>query len=337
MNTKIAEPNNTNLFIDLVTYKLPLIQAIYVATKLNIADCIGDKEYEINDLSQTIGACKDNLYRLLKVLSSYGIFKETNEMTFINTEYSNMMRKEYPESVYDLILWEVGTLTWKSLEGLDQCVLNGETAFDKAFGMSFFKYLDQNQNHKRALHNALNAFNKISNPSIKQSYDFSKFNKILDIGGGQGELIIDIQEKYSNAECMLFEHEETISQLSSIIKQGINVFTGDFFTDELPEADCYILKLILHDWNNDQCIKLLKNCNRTLSKGGKLLIMEPAIIDGSPYKLFSQMLDLDMMILTGGKERTPEEYNTILNASGFKYSNIISTETPLYIIEANKV
>jgi hypothetical protein len=337
MNTKIAESINSNMFIDLVTYKLPLTQAIYVATKLNIADCLGDKECGINELSQTTGACKDNLYRLLKVLSSFGIFKETKEMTFINTGNSNMLRKEYPASVYDLILWEVGSLTWKSLEGLEQCVLNGKTAFDKAFGMPFFKYLEQNQNHKRTLHNALNAFNKIAHPSIKQSYDFSKFKKILDIGGGQGELIMEIQDEFLNVECMLFEHEEVVSQISKIIKQGIKVFTGDFFTDELPEADCYILKLILHDWNNDQCINLLNNCDKTLEKGGKLLIIEPAIVDGSPHKLFSQMLDLDMMILTGGRERTPEEYNTILNASGFKYSQIISTETPLYIIEATKV
>jgi hypothetical protein len=325
----------SNIFVDLVTYKLPLIQSIYVAADLNIADSIGDKECDIKEIAKNVGACEDNLYRLMRVLAGFDIFSEVNDRCFINTTNSNMLRKDFHESVYNLVLWDAGELTWKSLEGLGNCVRKGTTAFDTIFNMPFFNYLENNPFHKQRLYNALSAFKQILIPQIKNSYDFSRFKKIVDIGGGEGDLLLELQNDHPNIKYMLYDLEEIVSPLRKRDLQ-IEIMGGNIFKDQPPQADCYILKLILHDWNNERCVQILKNCSKSLEQGGKLLLVEPALIQGSPHEQFSKMLDLDMMILTGGKERTPEEYRALFNASGLELSNVIATETPLYIIEASK-
>jgi hypothetical protein len=335
-----SSPQNTttsNLFIDLVYYKLPLIKAIFVATELNIADCIGSRECDVKKLSKDVGACEDKLYRLLRVLSSFGIFDEVKNRCFMNTPNSNMLRKEVDGSVYDMVLWDAGEVTWKSLENLGQCVRTGNTAFDQVYGKSFFNYIENNPIHKKRLYNALKNINQILIPAIKKYYDFSGFKKIVDIGGGEGDLLLEIYSDNPRIKCILFDLKNIVSQLDNNNMHNIEIISGNFFSDTLPSADCYILKLILHDWNDEKCIQILKNCSQTLELGGKLLIAEPALVQGSPHELFSKMLDLDMMILTGGKERTPEEYKTLLDASGFDLSNVIETESPLYIIEATKL
>jgi hypothetical protein len=331
------ELDTSRFFIDLVTFKLPLIKAIFVATELNIADCIGNKEYDIKELSQIIGTCEDNLYRLLRVLSSFGIFSEVKDRCFVNTTNSNMLCKNINESVRDLVLWDAGELTWKSLEGLENCVRTGKTAFDQVFGMPFFDYLKANPNHKMKLYNALSAFKQIFIPQILNNYDFSRFGSILDIGGGDGDLILKIQSDYPHLKCMLFEQNESLPTLTTTNKQDIEIVSGSFFSDPLPTADCYIMKLILHDWNDDKCHQILNNCSKSLDCGGKLLIVESVLVEGSDHELFSKLLDLEMMILTGGKQRTPKEFRDLLDASGFNLSKVIQTDTPLFIIEATKL
>jgi hypothetical protein len=326
--------DDADFLIELFTNKLPLAKAVYVATKLNIADCIGDEELQTTHIAQAVGANENNLYRLLRTLSSFGFFCEVNGHSFINTKSSNMLRRDYPGSFRELILWDAGPLTWKSLEGLYDCVVSGKTAFDNVFELPFFDYIEENPADKELLYKSLKTFNQMVIPEIIKSYDFSAFKSIVDIGGGEGDLLFEIHSKYPNIDCSILELSNMT--LPKKITNSIKVVRGDFFNDILPNSDCYILKHILHDWNDEQSIQILTNCSNTLEHGGKLLVIETALVPGSPHKFISNMMDLDMMILTGGKERTPDEYKSIFAAAKLELSNVIQTGSPLYIIEATK-
>jgi hypothetical protein len=331
-----SDPAAAEFLVQLLTRQLPLARAIVVATELSIADHLGDGEHSVAQLAEMIGADEQNLYRLLQLLSVFGVFKELEPGRFENTNISNMMRKSKVDSLRDMILWNGGSLTWRSLEGLGACVRSGRTAFEEVFGAPFFSYLERHPFHKKIFFDGLRSFTQMIIPGVLKSYDFSRFHRVVDVGGGEGDLIVAIHERYPNVDCTLFDRVEVVSELRGARLQNIGLVGGDFFSEPLPAADCYILQMIIHDWSDQDGVRILRHCRDSLTEDGRVIVIEMVLNDNSPHETFTRLLDLDMMILTGGKERTTDGYRALFDAAGLELCQIISTGAPLSIMEARR-
>ncbi len=216
----------------------------------------------------------------------------------------------------------------------------GEIGFDRAFGMPVWKFFEQNPENAKTFNDAMTGFTLTVNDAVLSSYDFSSISKIVDVGGGHGSLITSILKANPQMKGVLFDAPPVIEGARQHIKvEGIvercEAVAGDFFELVPGGGDAYIVKWIIHDWDDERSVSILQNCHRAMAENGRLLLVEAVVPHGrEPH--FSKYMDLNMLIMTGGRERTEDEYRTLLEASGFRLTRIIPTESPMSIIEGER-
>ncbi|MFN2540569.1 MAG: methyltransferase, partial [Chthoniobacterales bacterium] len=219
-------------------------------------------------------------------------------------------------------------------------VRTGEIAFDRAFGMPVWKFFSQNPDNAQTFNDAMTGLTLAVNDAVISSYDFSAIRTIVDIGGGHGSLLASILEAHPKMKGVLFDAPPVIDGAQSRFQsEGLanrcELVAGDFFASVPLGGDAYILKWIIHDWDDERCIKILKNCHRAMTEDGKLLLVEAVVPRGSELH-FSKFMDLNMLVMTGGRERTADEYRTLLEASGFKLTRIVPTDSAMSVIESDR-
>lgn len=219
-------------------------------------------------------------------------------------------------------------------------VKTGATAQDKACGAELFEYLANNPEDAKIFNRAMTSHSLAAVPAIAEGYDFSGIGKLVDIGGGQGILLAGILKANSQTQGILFDMPSVIEGGNELLeKEGVAArvekISGDFFQSVPAGADAYLMKHIIHDWDDKQSIKILQNIYSAMNKNGKVLIVEMVVPEGNAPSP-SKILDLQMLIGTGGKERTEKEYRELLEAADFKLTRVIPTRSPLSIVEAVK-
>jgi ubiquinone/menaquinone biosynthesis C-methylase UbiE len=203
--------------------------------------------------------------------------------------------------------------------------------------MPIWEFFEQNPENAKTFNEAMTGTTNVVNDAVLSSYDFSSFRKIVDIGGGQGSFIASILKANPPLKGVLFDAPPVVAGAQSRVEaeriaDRCEILAGDFFQSVPADGDAYILKWIIHDWDDARSTTILKNCRRAMMKNGKLLIVESVVPRGSePH--FSKFMDLNMLVMTGGRERTETEYRTLLEASGFRLTRIIPTESPVSIVE----
>jgi len=304
-------------------------QAIYVATKLRIANMLKEGPKNVEELASLTGVHCQSLYRLLRSLASIGIFVQIEEKTFDLTPMASALLDDNPMSLRPFILTLGDESWWKSWGQLDYSVETGKPALNHLFNMNYDEYLEKNPEFSRTFQHCLTNMAKVNNPAILASYDFSGFSKIIDIGGGQGSLLFEIIKANPSATGVLFDLPhvfETIDNLDESIQNRFELISGDFFKKIPSGGDVYILKQIIHDWNEKKSINILQNCHKAMSGNGRLLVIDAVIEPGNQPNV-SKFFDLHMLVTSdGGKERTESEFRTLFEKAGFELTKIIKTK-----------
>jgi SAM-dependent methyltransferase len=311
---------------------------LYVAARLGLADALADGPMSSAELAQKVGAHAPSLHRVLKGLVTLGVCSEASDGRFRLTEFGAGLRSDRADSVRGLAILcgEEYAIAWG---GLLHSVMTGEPAVRRVLGMTQLEH--------RALHPELEKFFSSGLASaadhvaaaVLKMYDFEPYRTVADIGGGHGALLAGVLGANPSMAGILFERPSVIAGARAYLEsKGVaarcRIVEGDFF-DRLPEgADAFVLKSIIHDWDDEQALAILRNCHRALGARGRLLLIErllPARAEDDPGAI---LVDLQMLTLTGGRERSKEEYRGLLSAAGFTMSRVFPTESGFSILEA---
>jgi len=314
-------------------------QAIYVAAQLGIADLLKDGAKSSEELAQLTGVDKQSLYRLLRSLASFGIFAEDEEKRFDLTPLAVTLQIDSPESVRAWAIMSGEKWHWNLWGNLIESVKTGKTAVEYTFGKpNIFEYFVQDSQAGNHFDEAMTNLASLNNSAIATGYDFSGISKLVDIGGGYGSHLTTILKTYPSIKGVLFDQPSVIAGAKEFITENglaerCELVAGDFFQSVPPGGDVYLLKTVIHDWDEPNAVKILKNCRRAMTEHSKLLLVEAVIPPGNtPY--FGKLLDLEMLTTSGGRERTEVEYRTLFDAAGFKLTKVFATASPWKIIEA---
>jgi len=316
-------------------------RCIYIAAKLGIADLLNEGSKPADELATTTGAHAPSLFRVLRALASVGILTQNQDNRFSNTPVSETLRSDIQGSLRAFAMTELGEEHYPAWGELLYSVRTGAIAFDHAFGMPVWEFFAKNDENAKIFNDAMSGMTAQANEAIHAAYSFAGINKIVDVGGGHGGLITSILKRNPTMRGILFDSPQVIEGAKTrIAESGVadrcKLIGGDFFQSVPSGGDAIILKWIIHDWTDEQSIAILKNCQQALPETGKLILVEAVVPPGSDFH-FSKFMDLNMLVMTGGRERTATEFRKLYEDSGFRLTRIVPTESPFSVIEGVKI
>jgi hypothetical protein len=314
------------------------VQAISVTARLGIADLVADGPKTADELASRTQTDSVALRRLLRTLTSLTIFAEDAAGRFLNTPLSETLRFDHPESVRALaILWGA-SFFWKPWGELSTAIVSGQPAFDRIYQESFFEYLAHHSDDAAIFNAAMTAVSAVDLSAVLAVYDFSRFARIVDVGGGHGALLNGILSAYPELQGVLYDLPGVIADATELrtgpVVGRCEVLGGNFFEAVPVGADAYILKRVIHDWNDESALKILRNCRRAISRDGTLLLIEWVLKPPNEPDL-GKFTDLNMLVLLGGRERTEADFRALLREADFSLARVIPTAGPHSIIESN--
>jgi len=302
-------------------------QAIYVAAEIGVADLLAGGPQTVRELSAKTNTHNEALYRLLRALSSVGIFAETDHHRFSLTPLAENLLSDIPGSHRQFAIM-MGAECYQAWGHLLHSVRTEEQAFHKRFGMPIFQYLTENPERGQLFDAAMTGVHGGETDPMIDAYDFSQFQTVVDIGGGNGLVLSAILNRHSALKGVLFDLPGVVERtrpdiVNTELGDRCQIVGGDFFTSVSTGGDAYIMRHILHDWDDYQAVAILSNCRKAMNPGGKVLVVETVIPPGNDPN-FGKWLDL-MMLAIGGRERTEEQYNRLFSEAGLTLNRIIPT------------
>jgi hypothetical protein len=312
-------------------------QALHVAAKLGIADLLADGPVDCEDLALATNTHAPSLRRVLRALASVSVFTEVSPGSFALTPLAELLRTETPGSMRALAIMYAEE-QYRAWGELHHSVRTGETAFEQQFGMGYFEYLAQHPESDRLFNEAMTGWTHQLVGAVVDTYDFSAFKTVVDVGGGYGALLAAILQNNSGMRGILFDLPHVVAsaeeQLAATeVADRCTFVGGDFFAEVPAGGDAYVLSQILHDWDDERCVAILGNCRQVIPDHGKLLVVELVLPPGDEPFL-GKWLDLHMLVLLGGRERTAAEYNTLFRAAGFELARVVPTPPGPSVVEA---
>ncbi|MGE0563199.1 MAG: methyltransferase [Pseudolabrys sp.] len=316
-------------------------RAIYAAARLGIADLLAGGPKTAEAIADATGTHAPSIHRLLRALASRGLFTETAPKTFALTPLGAALRTGAPGAARGAVLTLAGDWQWKAWDEFLYSLKTGKPAMDKVWNAPLFDYLVANPEDGALFDEAMVGMHEAEGPAVVAVYDFSKFKSIVDLGGGTGSLLTAILRTYPQLRGIVFDLEKTMPAAErrladAGLRDRCDAVAGDFFKSVPADHDCYLLSHVLHDWTDEQSIAILRNCRKAIPSDGRLLIVETVLPPGDvPHH--GKLLDLLMLTVPGGLERTADEYAGLLEAAAFRLSRVIPTQTPQSIVEAMPV
>ena len=310
-----------------------LSQAVYVAAKLRIADLLADGAQSVRRLAQATGSHPDSLLRLMRTLAGVGIFSQPDAHHFAVSALGQGLRTGVPGSLQSAVL-TLGEIHYPACGELLHSIQTGEPAFAKAFGADLFGYLTIHESAAISFNRGMGELSAMLAYAVLGAYNLSSVSTIIDVGGGEGRLLNKLLEFYPAIEGTAFDLPSVVEKAAGHIEEGARcLHAGGNFFDSVPAgADLYLLCGVIHDWSDACALQILRNCRRASAPDAKLLLVEMVVPLSGPD--FSQIIDLNMLAMNGGRERTKVEFASLLNAAGYKISRVIPTLAPQSLIEA---
>lgn len=310
-------------------------QMISVVAKIGIADLLKDGPKSVDDLAQVTNTHAPSLYRLLRSVASLGIFAEDDQRRFALTALAEPLRSDVPGSLRAIAIFAGELWRWQAWGHLLQSVQTGKTAAHHAYGMEWFDYLTQHPEAGAVFDAAMATSER--HHAVVAAYDFSKIATLVDVGGGKGILLAAILKANPHLHAVLCDTPQVTARAREFLREtGVadrcEIVGGDFFAGLPSGGDAYLMSLILHDWEDEQAIKLLENCHRAMNVQGKLLVIEQVVPAANEPSL-SKLLDITMMVETGGHERTEAEFRSLFASAGFELTKILPTRAPECVVE----
>jgi len=313
-------------------------RGVYVIAKLGIPDLLKSGPKTAEELAEATKMHAPSLFRILRALASVGVLSSANGGRFAQTPVSETLVTDAPGSLRWFAVSELGQEHYPAWGNLMHSVKTGEIAFDNFFGVDIWKYFQQNPEDAAVFNDSMSSVTAATNEAILSLYDFSDFGTVVDVGGGHGGLITSILKRNPKVKGVLFDAPQVIEGArpkleAAGLAQRCETVAGDFFKSVPAGGDAYVMKWIIHDWDDEKSITILRNCRSRMRANGRLILVD-CVVPESDEPHFSKFIDLNMLVMTGGKERTAKEFEQLLGAAGFKLLRIIPTELPTSIVEA---
>ena len=313
-------------------------RALYVAVELGIADQLKDGAKSAEDLAAATQTNADALFRLLRALATVGVFAEAGPREFALTPLSDVLRSDVPGSVRPLVLMLAGDVHWSVYKELGYSVRMGQPAFDHVFGQELWDYLSGHPELSMLVDQTMTVATRMVWPFIAGAYDFSKFETIIDIGGGAGELLAAILKQHKRPRGIVFDLPHAIehARAAALLPEGRGELIAGSFFEAIPAGgDLYLMKMVVHDWPDEKARVILQKCRHAMSAKGTLLLIE-GVVTSDPSSNLLKSSDLEMLVLQNGRERTEEEFRNLLASAGFQLIRIIPANVTS-IIEASPI
>ena len=309
-----------------------LPRCLHTVAELGVPDVLGDEPRATESLAKQVGANPDALYRILRLLAANGVF-ELRGTEVNHTAVSRLLSSAHPQSMRAIALMFGLPVNWSPFLELRYAVETGQPASTKALPEGYWNYFAQNSNAAEVFNAAMVAKAHGQVAAAVAAYDFAPFRMIADIGGGRGHLISAVLAANQSARGVLFDLPHVIRDAGTLKSERLSLQAGSFFTDPLPSCDLYCLMEVIHDWGDTQALEILAAVRRCAPKGATLLLIEALVPDDSlPH--FAKTLDIVMLALLGGKQRTQAEYWDLARKAGFSPQREIPTSAGVSLLEA---
>jgi hypothetical protein len=313
-------------------------RAVYVAAKLGLADLLASGPRTAADLAEATGTHRRSLYRLLRALASVGVFQEGPEQRFSLTPSAECLRTDAPGSLYPMVLLMGEEEHYAAWARLLDCVRTGRTGFELTFGEPLFDYLSKKPEQARLFDAAMTSIHGRETAAMLDAYDVSGFETVADLGGGNGSTLCGILARHPRMRGVLFDLPGVIERARASVASAdcadrLEFVAGSFF-EAIPEgADAYLLRHIIHDWDDDQSEAILRNVRKVMRPQTRVLVVESVIEPGNEPS-FGKLLDLNMLVMPGGVERTEPEYQELFERAGLRLNRVVPTDAGVSVIEA---
>ncbi|MDI5980069.1 methyltransferase [Amycolatopsis magusensis] len=331
--TNTAEDAYRHILTESIAFLYPA--ALRAAALLEVAEHLAGGPRDVAELAGLTGASGPYLRRLLRLLASHGTFREDEDGRFHLTPQADLLRADAPRSLRAAVLLVTEESWWQSAADLAEAVRRGEPAFDRRVGKPFFAHLAEHPEHGALFDAGMAAYSAGEIGYIVEGYDFPDSGVMVDVGGGRGGLLLAALRARPGLRGILLEQEQVLAG-NVLPELGADdrwtLHPGDFFS-AVPAGDLYTVKNILHDWSDDQCVRILENCRRAMNPGARLLAIDAVIPPGNDPD-FGKAIDILMLLLLPGGERTRSEFERIFERAGFRITRVIPTPGTVSMIEA---
>ena len=313
-------------------------QALSVVARFGVADHMATGPKTAAELAAATGLNPGHLYRVMRALAGLGVFAADDAGRFALTPVGNLLRSDVPGSMRAIATYVCDPWSWKPWGDLAGSVRDGRPAFDQVFGEGVFDYLGKHPDEAATFDAGMTGFSQQAAAAVLKAYDFAPYRTIVDIGGGHGALLLSILKANPAARGVVFDAPQVAAGAGGAIRAAgladrCRAEGGDFFAAVPPGGDLYVLKHIIHDWNDAKAAAILKAVRAAVPPAGRLLLVELVVPPGfAPHP--AHVLDLEMMVLCDGKERTEAEYRDLLAGAGFRLTRVVPTDGPHRLVEA---
>ncbi len=314
-------------------------QLMGTAARLGLADCLEAGPLKAAEIATKVGANPDALYRVMRACAAVGVFIEQADKTFANNALSQTLRSNVPGSMRNFAIAQSAPGHWRPWEQLTEAVRSGKSTAHAALGQELFDWYGTHPEEAAAFTGAMDNLAALVAAEVTQAIDFSSVGRVVDVGGANATLVSAVLRAFPNPRGVLLDLAHVVEAVKkTLAASGLGgrceTIAGDFFK-AVPKGDVMLLKQILHDWNDDQCVTILRHCAEALPQGGRVLVVEMVISeDGTPSP--AHLMDVNMLVLLPGKERTATEYSKLFAAAGLTPGRVLPTQSPFSIIEAIK-
>ncbi len=315
-----------------------LSSAICAAAELGIADSLWDHPAQtLDQLANALNADRRSLFRLLRYLVSHQIFSQNENGSFSLNPEASYLAKKHPESIQGDLLVATGP-RWNAIGAIHEAALHGKPAFDVLYGKTYFEYLSQNPEAEKRFNVHMTTYTQDEDRLLPPLLPLKETDTVMDIGGGEGQFLNQVLQRFPNVYGILFDLETAVSHPKIQQDQSRWQAHGGSFFDSFPEntADVFILKRVLHNWSDEDCLKILKNIAQAMKDGSKLLVIE-GVVPEDTSRHHSKDTDLFLMTLFAGSERTEDEFKELAKKSGLEIVRTLPTPTFLSILELKKI
>lgn len=313
--------------------------ALYVALDLDVPDYLKDGPMTAADLAAATGANEGALHRILRLLTSLGLFEQKGPRTYALTPASNLLCKDVPGSMREMAIFLPDPTHFRIYADLKESAKTGKPAAETTLGQPIFEYFAEHPEYSEVFNGAMTALSAPVAGAAIEVFDFSRFGLIVDVAGGHGEVLMSILNACPGTRGVLADLGHVVDGARPRIKSAglsdrCEAVECDFFKSVPAGGDAYVMKHILHDWDDERALLILKNIYEAMgNKRGTVVLLESVIPDG-PAPDFGKFIDIEMLALPGGLERTADEFRGLFDQAGFELKRIVATKSPLSVVEA---
>jgi SAM-dependent methyltransferase len=332
--TSVLEPQPNPLFrlIQLAS-GLWVSRALWAAAQLRLADAVGEAPTPLSQIARSSGGHEANLRRLMNALVSIGLFRAEGDDCYSHSELSQLLRSDHPLSQRTFVATIFGGEHYAGWGAIERSLTDGTTAFDSVYGMPVFDWYGGHPEEAEAFSRAMASTTMLLEAALLGSWEPPAFEMAVDVGGSRGTLLTALLQRRAEARGILFDLPEIAEAVrGEAARERVEVIGGDFF-EAVPEGDLHLLKLILHDWNDEKSEAILRNIRAASRPGGRVAIID-ALLPDAPGDHAGFLMDLNMMVMTGGRERSAADFEKLLERTGFRLESVTPTPTPMAVVQA---